>query len=167
MEHLTIRELRDDDLPAIAAINAEHIPAVGEADEAKLRAIWGWSSVALVAVEAEGAVLGFCLVLGPGRPYGSQNYRWFAERYDDFAYLDRVAITASATRRGIGAALYREVERRATAPWFVLEVNLRPRNDGSLRFHEREGFVEVGQQETDYGALVCMLAKPLAESARP
>ncbi len=160
MEAVTIRELREADLGAVAAINAEHIPAVGEADEAKLRAIWEWSSVALVAVGGDDVPVGFCLVLGPGTPYGSQNYRWFAERYDDFAYLDRVAITSDATGRGIGAALYREVERRASAPWFVLEVNLRPRNDGSLRFHERAGFVEVGQQETDYGALVSMLAKP-------
>jgi predicted GNAT superfamily acetyltransferase len=40
-------------------------------------------------------------------------------------------------------------------------VNLRPRNDGSLRFHARLGFKEVGQQETSYGVLVSMLAKDL------
>ena len=64
--------------------------------------------------------------------------------------------------RGLGRALYEEIERRADAAWFTLEVNLRPRNEGSLRFHERLGFVEVGQQETDYGCLVSLMAKPLA-----
>ena len=57
------------------------------------------------------------------------------------------------------------MERRTTARWFLLEVNLRPRNDGSLRFHQRLGFVEVGQQETPYGARVSMLAKDLAPAA--
>ena len=57
---------------------------------------------------------------------------------------------------------YDEVERRADAAWFTLEVNLRPRNDGSLAFHDRLGFVEVGQQETDYGTLVSLMAKPLS-----
>jgi hypothetical protein len=33
--------------------------------------------------------------------------------------------------------------------------------NGSLRFHARKGFVEVGQQETDYGALVSLMAKRL------
>jgi predicted GNAT superfamily acetyltransferase len=32
------------------------------------------------------------------------------------------------------------------------EVNVRPRNDASLAFHEAIGFREVGQQDTDGGA---------------
>ncbi len=86
---------------------------------------------------------------------------WFGERYEDFVYLDRVAVDAASQGRGVGAALYAEVERQADATWFTLEVNLRPRNDGSLRFHDRLGFVEVGQQETNYGALVSLMAKRL------
>ena len=62
--------------------------------------------------------------------------------------------------------MYAEVERlaaerRPTATDFTLEVNLRPRNDQSLAFHAQLGFVEVGQQETDYDALVSLMAKPL------
>jgi hypothetical protein len=41
------------------------------------------------------------------------------------------------------------------------EVNLRPPNEGSLRFHRRLGFREVGRQETPYGALVTLLALDL------
>jgi predicted GNAT superfamily acetyltransferase len=94
-------------------------------------------------------------------PNQSMNYRWFSVRYDDFVYLDRVAVAADHRGCGIGSRLYEEVERRTRAVWFTLEVNLRPRNDGSLRFHARKGFVEVGQQETDYGALVSLMAKRL------
>jgi predicted GNAT superfamily acetyltransferase len=38
----------------------------------------------------------------------------------------------------------------------ALEVNVDPPNAGSLRFHERLGFVEVGQQDTPYGIRVSM-----------
>jgi predicted GNAT superfamily acetyltransferase len=79
----------------------------------------------------------------------------------DFVYLDRVAVVVDHRGRGIGSRLYEEVERRTRAAWFTLEVNLRPRNDGSFRFHARNGFVEVGQQETDYDALVSLMAKRL------
>jgi predicted GNAT superfamily acetyltransferase len=161
-----IRDLTPADLDAAWAINQANTPAVGDVSSEKLAWIVEMALTSLVAVTddtVDGAVVGFCIVLPPGTEYTSMNYRWFCERYDSFVYLDRVAVDEAARGAGIGAALYAEVERRAagTAELFTLEVNLRPRNDGSLRFHDRLGFVEVGQQETDYGILVSMLAKPL------
>lgn len=161
MSDLTIRDLQPSDLEAATAINNANTPAVGEASAAHLAHLLGQSAIALAAVTPGEDLAGFCIVLAPGADYGSVNYRWFTERYDDFVYLDRVAVAEHARNAGVGTALYSEVERRAAAPWFLLEVNLRPRNDGSLRFHHRLGFVEVGQQETDYGILVSLLAKPL------
>ena len=38
------------------------------------------------------------------------------------------------------------------------EVNVRPRNDVSLDFHASLGFREVGQQDTDGGKRVSLLA---------
>jgi uncharacterized protein len=157
-----IRDIRADDLPAIHAINEAATPAVGDASLEKLADITRECCIALVA-EIDGAVAAFCQVLPPRANYGSLNYAWFRERYDDFLYLDRVAVIASQRGRGIGTDLYREVERRARGRWFTLEVNLRPRNEGSLRFHARHGFVEVGQRETEYGALVSLMAKELAQ----
>jgi len=158
---LIIRDLGPTDIEAATAINNANTPAVGEADAEHLAHLLGQSVIALAAVTPGDELAGFCIVLGPGADYGSVNYRWFTERYDDFVYLDRVAVAETARNAGVGTALYAEVERRAAAPWFLLEVNLRPRNDGSLRFHHRLGFREVGQQETDYGILVSLLAKPL------
>ena len=161
MPDLIIRDLRPTDIEAATAINNANTPAVGEADAEHLAHLLVQSVIALAAVTPGDELAGFCIVLGPGADYGSVNYRWFTERYDDFVYLDRVAVAATARNAGVGTALYAEVERRTVAPWFLLEVNLRPRNDGSLRFHHRLGFREVGQQETDYGILVSLLAKPL------
>ncbi|HEX4984052.1 MAG TPA: GNAT family N-acetyltransferase [Ilumatobacteraceae bacterium] len=161
---MPVRLLTPTDLDRVLTINESGVPGVGPIDAARLEHLVDESCMTLVAtVDGPIAeiVAGFCIVLGPGADYGSVNYRWFSERYDDFVYLDRVAIAPEFQGRGLGRALYDEVERRAEAAWFTLEVNLRPRNDGSLAFHERLGFVEVGQLETDYGYLVSLMAKPL------
>jgi predicted GNAT superfamily acetyltransferase len=162
---MLLRPYVPDDLASVHSINEGEVPAVGSATPEALTHIAGQSVIALVA-ELDDEIAGFCLVLAPGADYNSVNYRWFSDRYDDFVYLDRVAIAPAFQRRGVGRAMYAEVERLAreqhpTATHFTLEVNLRPRNDRSLAFHAALGFVEVGQQETDYGALVSMMAKEL------
>lgn len=162
---MRLRPFRNDDLTAVHSINQAEVPAVGEETAEVLAHIAAESMIAVVA-EIEGEVAGFCLVLGPDADYGSPNYAWFAERYDDFVYLDRVAVPPAFQRRGIGRALYNEVDRLAadrcpSATDFLLEVNLRPRNATSLSFHADLGFVEVGRREGDHGKLVSMMAKPL------
>lgn len=173
-----LRDYRPADLAAVHAINEGEVPAVGTETAEAMAQLADWSIIAPVAVAADGAIAGFAYVLPPGLPYRSQNYRWFSARYDDFVYLDRVAISPRFQRQGLGRRLYAEVERlaaerRPSAPVFLLEVNLRPRNDTSLAFHAELGFVEVGQQETgpddapaDSPArkLVTLLAKSLPAS---
>lgn len=166
---MLLRPFDASDLVAVHAVNQAEVPAVGDETAEALAHIAAESLIALVAEVAD-TIAGFCLVLEPGADYGSQNYRWFSERYDDFVYLDRVAIAPAFQRRGIGRVMYAEVERlaarrRPSAGWFLLEVNLRPRNDPSLAFHADLGFVEVGQRETAYGSLVAMLARPLLATA--
>ena len=155
-----IRELTTEDLDVMLAINQENVPAVGPENEETMRQIFEWSFLAL-GIEVNQALVGYCLIMKPGLPYGSTNYQWFCDKYDDFIYLDRVAFTASHQGKGYGSLLYSEVESRSTEPLFTLEVNLKPRNEGSLRFHHRLGFVEVGQQVSGSGKLVSLMAKTL------
>jgi uncharacterized protein len=162
---MQLRPYRAEDLSIIHAINQAEVPAVGDETLDALGHIADESVIAVVA-EEDGTVAGFCLVLAPGADYDSGNYVWFSERYDDFVYLDRIAIAPGFRRRGLGRTMYAEVERLAAdrcpaATHFTLEVNLRPRNETSLAFHAALGFVEVGQRETEYGALVSLMAKPL------
>ena len=178
---MLLRSYRPGDLVAVHAINQAEVPAVGDETLDALGHIAEQSAIAIVAEDDEdreagaderatgtsvGVIGGFCMVLAPGADYHSGNYRWFSERSDHFVYLDRVAIAPAYQRRGLGRALYAEVERLAVercpgAKQFALEVNLRPRNDTSLAFHAALGFVEVGQRETSYGALVSLMSKPL------
>lgn len=157
---MLVRDLTAADLTIAHRINQENVPAVGEETFDDFVAIFEVCSVAL-ALEDLGSLCGFCMVLPPGTAYDSPNYLFFESRFEDFVYLDRVAITASHQGRGGGPLLYREVERRTQAPWFTLEVNVKPPNEGSLRFHRREGFDEVAELETRPGKVVSLMAKRL------
>ncbi|HEX6587880.1 MAG TPA: GNAT family N-acetyltransferase [Longimicrobiales bacterium] len=107
---------------------------------------------------------GFLIAMTPDVPYGSGNFKWFLERSDDFVYVDRIAVSPWFRKRGIAARLYADVERFARsrgAARITLEVNVRPRNDASLAFHERMGFTGLDERETDYGTRVLMMEKML------
>lgn len=160
MSEFQIRAMTEVDLPVVWQINQENIPAVGDETLEALTEIFQQSGIALSAV-AGARVIGFCLVLDPGQKYESPNYTYFCERLDDFVYLDRVAVTGEFQGKGVGAALYRHVEQSTDAQWFALEVNTKPRNEGSLRFHAREGFVQMEELETRPGKMVSLMVKKL------
>jgi predicted GNAT superfamily acetyltransferase len=166
-----IRPLTSGDGAAALALNNANVPAVGELASAELDRLLGLCNVAL-AVDVAGELAAFCMVMPPGVDYASLNYRWFSDHaaglgYDGFAYLDRVAVGAAARRRGVGRALYRRVvdALAGVAPVLFCEVNVRPRNDVSLAFHAALGFREVGQQDTDPGKRVSLLALDLPPGA--
>ena len=156
-----IREMRAHDLTRVHEINQENLPAVGDESLESLRQLWTYCSLALV-VELEGVVSGFCMLLPPHTEYQSPNYKFFHTRYEDFIYLDRVAFTARAQRLGWGARLYQTISERTRAPWLTLEVNVVPPNEGSLRFHAREGFTEIAREETRPGKVVSLMARALS-----
>jgi predicted GNAT superfamily acetyltransferase len=158
-----VRPIVDADVARVLEINEANVPEVGSVDAIRMSFLLDQSELAL-AVELDDLVAGFCIVLGPGSPYDSVNYRWFTDRYDDFLYLDRVAFDAAFQGRGLGTLLYAEVDRSMRelgAAHLALEVNLDPPNERSLAFHARRGFVEVGQQDTPYGIRVSMQMRPV------
>lgn len=158
--NIVVRVMTIADLDDVWQINQENVPAVGEESKAALAEVLAMSCISLVA-ECENSIVGFCMVLPPGTAYKSPNYEYFCRNLDDFIYLDRVAISAAWQGKGIGADLYQEVESRSTAEWFALEVNTKPRNEGSLKFHAREGFVQMEECETRPGKKVSLMAKKL------
>lgn len=160
MTDITIRAMTASDIEAVWAINQENVPAVGEETVEVLADLLSMSLFSLVA-EADNVVVGFCMILGPQTQYRSPNYLYFCERYADFIYLDRVAVTSAFQGLGLGAAMYREVERLSGSTLFALEVNTKPRNEGSLRFHTREGFVLLEEVETRPGKMVGFMIKEL------
>ncbi len=148
-----IRPYQPADAEAVLALNEANVPEVGTMDADKLQLFVDHSPFFRV-VEVDGVVVGMLVGLTEAETvYPSPNYRWFCQRNEAFAYIDRVAVAESARGQGWGPALYKEFEAWARSqgkPLLCAEVNTIPANPRSLRFHEIYGFVEVGR-ERPYG----------------
>jgi predicted GNAT superfamily acetyltransferase len=157
-----IRTLLDDDVGAVLALNAASVDATSPMDAPALATYRSLVAEALVCVVDDSVVAAFALAYGPGAAYESINYRWHAERFDDFLYLDRIVVGADFRRRGIASALYDRLEQVA-APHgrMVCEVYSDPPNTGSLAFHRSRGYLELGHLDQANGHRCVMLEKPL------
>lgn len=157
-----LRAIRDSDVVEVLALNEANVEMLAPMDEEHLHRLQALAD-RLDVVDVDGEVAGFVMTFGPGSSYDSENYRWFTARHggDDFYYLDRIVLQPQFRRRGLGGFVYDEVERVAAGHGrLCLEVNLVPRNDPSLAFHARRGFVEVGRLG-DEQHLVSMQEKQL------
>ncbi len=158
-----IRPYEASDLPSLVAINDGAYPAVPITPADELAELIELSALTLVVDDGEPA--GFIVALAPGLDYASENYTWFSARSQDFLYVDRIVLAPRLQGQGIGPLLYEAVDdaaRAGGASEVLCEVNVRPPNPGSLAFHARLGFVEVGRQQTKGGANeVSLLARPV------
>ncbi len=142
-----IRPYTTADRDALLELNAANVPEVGPMDDAKLE-LFAAEALRFDVIELDGAIEGALVVLGEGASYRSPNYRWFAERHQRFAYIDRVMLSPAIRGKGWGTALYDAAVTTARAlgkPVLTAEVNTAPPNPRSVRFHEGFGFVEVGR----------------------
>ena len=160
---LIIRNVERTDLDAVLTLNQSEVPHVGSVDLDRMR--WYADNASYFRVAKSGDELaGYLVGFRPGTSYTSPNYRWFCERYDDFAYVDRVAIAPSARRTGLASHLYDDFAAAVpdSVDIMTCEVNIRPPNASSMTFHERLGFRQVGTLESDGGEkAVAMLLKDL------
>jgi predicted GNAT superfamily acetyltransferase len=161
---IRLRPVTDSDAADVLALNEAEVEMLAPMDEPRfheLRALADRFDV----VEVDGAFAGFVVTFAPGSAYDSENYGWFCERSagEPFYYLDRFVLHESQRRRGLGGRVYDEIESAASAYGRMdLEVNLVPRNEASLAFHARRGYVEVGRLG-DPEHLVSLLEKPLTD----
>jgi predicted GNAT superfamily acetyltransferase len=146
----TIRTATVADYLDLYGINQASTPGVGSVALDDFPALMALGAASWVAV-VDDDLAGFVHVMVEGTPYSSPNYRWVAERYPTFAYIDRVAVAPNHRGAGIGARLYDAVVARFSCQRtdLLCEVNLAPPNPASVRFHERYGFRAVGERWTD------------------
>lgn len=162
---LVIRNVCETDLDAVLGLNQSEVPHVGSIDLERLRWFADNADYFRVA-ENDGIMAGYLIGLRPGTSYASPNYRWFCDRYSDFAYIDRVAVDARSRRAGLASRLYDDLA--ASMPRSVAqlacEVNVRPPNETSMLFHERQGFRKVGSLVSGDGDKeVALLLKQLRQ----
>ena len=158
---MDIRALTLDDIEAMWAINEEGLPGTGQVSHEELVSLLDFASFSMGVFEG-GHMLGFVICLPPSTTYGSLNYAWFNQRYDAFLYVDRIAVAEAHRNEGVGSMLYEQVARHAGEQNIPVaaEVNLEPPNPGSVRFHHRFGFEEVGVLQHERKAVTMFMRGP-------
>jgi len=160
---ILVRDIEPSECDWLLALNNDAVPHVGDLTRESLEDLMAMACYARLAL-VDDRPMAALIALWPGTDYQSPNYRWFSERFEDFLYVDRVIVGDDARGKGIGQAIYADLERFAKrrAERIALEVNSLPPNPVSMRFHQAAGFVEVGEQAHDGGAKkVVMMMKSL------
>lgn len=145
---MRIRDAQAADFDAILTLNAASVSLLSPLSPERLTDLHAQAALHRV-VERDREVIGFLLAFREGADYDSPNYRWFAERYQLFLYVDRVVVADAARGQGVGTLLYRDMFEFAAASAVDLvtcEFDVDPPNPASERFHAGFGFRAVGRQ---------------------
>lgn len=156
-----IRSATPGDHGAILAINAEGVPGVSPLDRGKLTRLAAAADPLLVAV-AGGRVVAYLIAFQPAADYEGACFLWFRERHPRSLYIDRVAVGSAWRRSGAASGLYDALAVAASERGLqelTCEVNLDPPNPQSMRFHQSQGFREVGEIVVPDGRRVSLQAR--------
>ena len=169
MWRMRLRPIDATDWPAVLRMNEASVDFVTPLESDALGWLVGhaYRSIVVqvareVSEEEANELAAFAIVLPHGAAYQSPNYRWFSERYEQFAYLDRIVVAERWRRRGVGTLVYDAMEEvSAPVGRLLCEVDLVPPNLPSLGFHTARGYQEVGHRANERGKVLAMLAKEL------
>ncbi len=153
-----ITELSAQSSQALNALNNAFAKETSFLDETDWTRLTGMARFAFATPEA------FVIAFDQDAEYDSPNFLWFRDRYERFAYVDRIVVADTAHGKGLGRALYEKLFEAAKAagyPCLMAEVNTNPPNPGSLRFHARMGFEAVGEVTFSPEKSVCYFARTL------
>ncbi len=165
------RPITHHDFADLLALNDESVEYLSPLSPSGLESLCKQSPLQLV-IESAGEILGFIITLAQGADYDSVNYQWFAQRYEQFLYVDRIVVSKGAHAKGAGSAMYRAVFNFARDKGFAViacEFDIDPPNPRSARFHQKFGFREVAQQRVADGrkAVSLQVAIPPYHAALP
>jgi predicted GNAT superfamily acetyltransferase len=150
---MLLRDANPSDFPQILELNEASVNFLSPLTPVRLEHLHKEAAYHRV-LETDGNVAAFLLAFREGCAYDSPNYRWFAENYDKFIYIDRIVVCVAYQGRGIGHRFYTDLfsfARQTNASRVTCEFDIDPPNDRSRRFHERYGFKEVGTQSVASG----------------
>ena len=141
-----------DDLEFVLHLNQKNTPDVSDSSFEMMSYFLKVSEYFRTLTIVEKPV-GFLIALMPGKDYQSDNYRWFNNRYNSFMYIDRVVISEKYQGIGYGKLFYNDLHNfsKGRVSKLACEVNTRPMNQQSIKFHDKFGFYEVGTLETENG----------------
>lgn len=153
-----------DDAPWMSDLNNANTPAVSPIDPPGMAELVAQAAAVFALDGDDFPRAGFAAVMTDRSVYDSDNFAWFCDRFDSFAYIDRIVIDGTVRRAGLGRALYAQVDQWAHNHGLTrvtCEVNEDPPNPASLAFHGALGFQPVGRRTSNAGKRVVMLVKPV------
>ncbi len=159
---IVIRDVQESDLDAVLALNNAAGPGIWPISAARMHHLFEHAEYFRV-VEREDHLAGFLIAFGSDSGHDSPNFRWFAERYPAFLYIDRIVIASRRRSGGVGRTLYADVQSYAEAhyPELCCEVFMQTGTDPALLFHGSVGFTEIGQAPQADGTRASMQVKHL------
>ncbi len=134
-------------------LNEQHKVELSSLSLMRLETLIGNAFMAATVDDGDALLLAF----DQTSDYDSPNFLWFRERFERFAYVDRVVVNESRRGEGLARQLYEYLFAVALAAGHncvVCEINYDPPNPASDAFHDRLGFREVGRahlQDRDKG----------------
>lgn len=145
---MELRSPEHVEIPGLLALNNAHAdelsPETGPSFAKLLATAW--------RVRSFPGAAGLCVAFDQDSDRDSQNLNWFRERFDKFAYVDRVVVDPAHRGKGLGRRFYTDVIDAARSqgyPLLCAEVNLDPPNPVSDAFHAGFGFEPAGQAALD------------------
>lgn len=139
---MSITRAKEKDLPRILDLNNRESKWVGKKE---IDFFQNYMDIPIFNVfETNDRIVGFLMAMNQNTDYDSINFLWFKNKFKKFYYIDRVIVDESMRGKGIASLLYRElIDTKGDIP-LVAEVSINPSNEGSLIFHDKIGFKEVG-----------------------
>ena len=134
-----LRELTEEDLGALLALNNTSTPAVNPLTLEELKSILSLAEKCWV-VEIDRELAAALIIIGPDQNYSSDNYSWLETQFSNYCYVDRIMVDENHKRKGFGNNLYQKLEHHAEckgAHILLCEVNLEPPNPQSIAFHSQ------------------------------
>ena len=164
MDAIIIRPYEAQDEEAILQLNEDSVRVLSPMDTNRFVYLKSMSRLILVA-EYDKKVVAFLMGFSDRADYDSVNYQWFSDRLKSFFYIDRIVVNKKYRSLGIGRTFYSKIHDWASQQeikWLVAEIDIEPPNESSLKFHNRQQFVEVAKQVAGNGKKVSLQVKSLS-----
>ena len=123
---MLLRDANPSDFPQILKLNEESVNFLSPLTPVRLEHLHKEATYHRV-LETGGNVTAFLLAFREGCTYDSPNYRWFAENYDRFIYIDRIVVSLEQIEKAFSKLS--EFPERGSYPQELLALGIREYRD--------------------------------------
>lgn len=148
---IAFRDYSESDESDVLSLNQSVVELTSPLDTERLSLLRS-QHCQISIVETKGETIGVMMCFTDGTDYDSINYRWFSDRIKGFLYIDRIIVAEAHRGTGCGQQCYQHLKQKALTDglhWLAAEINSMPPNTGSLEFHRKQGFINVGTQSIE------------------